>query len=91
MKSTVDEVKPTAELTLDNGSERKLPEKITTVNAGKSHVKFIVDEGNFPMKPSVDWGSKMRHLDEYPCLKHHHNLCFKHCYDTYYNGRHTSC
>ncbi|MGL9731249.1 MAG: hypothetical protein ACR5KX_00125 [Wolbachia sp.] len=55
MKSTVDEVKPTAELTLDNGSERKLTEKITTVNiekptekvttvnAGKSHVKFIVD------------------------------------------------
>ncbi|WP_225537078.1 hypothetical protein [Wolbachia endosymbiont of Mansonella ozzardi] len=24
----------TAELTLDNGSERKLPEKVTTVNAG---------------------------------------------------------
>lgn len=95
-------MKPTTEPTLDNGSERKLPEKITTVNiekptekvttvnAGKPRVKFTVDEGNFPMKPSVDWGSKMNPLGEYPCFKHHHNLCFKHCHDPYYNGHHTS-
>ncbi|WCR58631.1 MAG: hypothetical protein PG978_000045 [Wolbachia endosymbiont of Ctenocephalides felis wCfeF] len=103
VKSTVDEVKPTAELTLDNGSERKLPEKITTVNiekptekvttvnAGKPHVKFVVDEGNFPMKQVVDWGSKMKLLDECPCFNHHYNLRFKHCHDPYYNGHHTSC
>ncbi|MDG7057302.1 MAG: hypothetical protein LKM43_04105 [Wolbachia endosymbiont of Penenirmus auritus] len=76
---------------VDNSSGRKLPEKITVVNTGKPHVKFTVDEGNFPMKPPVDWVSKMKPLDEYPCFNHHHNLHFKHCHDPYYNGHHTSC
>ncbi|MCA4774208.1 hypothetical protein [Wolbachia endosymbiont of Mansonella perstans] len=47
VKSTVDAVKPTAELTLDNGSERKLPKKVTTVNIEKPTERVTtVNAGN---------------------------------------------